>query len=55
MGWRFAVIDKAFDDKPLEVRQSHSSEEAREQIGLALRAQCGAKGTDKEETLSMEA
>ena len=40
MGWRLAVIDKAFDDKPLEVRQSHSSEEAREQIELALKAEC---------------
>jgi len=32
--------DEAFDDKPLEVRQSHNSEEAREQAGLALKAKC---------------
>ena len=29
---------RTFDDKSLEVRQLHSSEEAREQIGLALKA-----------------
>jgi len=31
--------DEAFDDKPLEVRQSHSSEEAPEQAGLTLRVE----------------
>ena len=37
---RRSLPARAFDDKPLEVRQLHSSEEAREQIGLALKAQC---------------
>jgi hypothetical protein len=46
--------DEAFDDRPLEVRQSHSSEEACEQIGLITKAECGAKGTDREETFSAE-
>ncbi|MFT4788478.1 MAG: hypothetical protein ACI95X_001291 [Paraglaciecola sp.] len=31
--------DEAFDDRTLEVRQSHSSEEATEQAGLTLRAE----------------
>ena len=31
------VRDEAFDDEPLEVRQSHSSEETPEQAELALR------------------
>jgi hypothetical protein len=32
--------DETFDDKPLEVRQSHSSDQARKQIGLSSKAEC---------------
>jgi hypothetical protein len=32
--------EERFDDEPLEVRQSHNSEEAPEQIELALKAEC---------------
>jgi hypothetical protein len=58
--------DGAFDDKSLEVRQLHSSEEAREQIGLITKAEFverrgvwsegegGAKGTDTEEAFLAE-
>jgi hypothetical protein len=37
---RGEVRDEAFDDEPLEFRQSHSSEEAPEQTVLTLKADC---------------
>ena len=36
---RRSLPARTFDDKSLEVRPLHSSEEAREQIGAALKAQ----------------
>ena len=36
---RRSLPARTFDDKSLEVRQSHSSEEARKQIGLTTKAE----------------